>query len=339
MKKINITIIGLILLVGIININATAQDIHFSQFYASPLSLNPAETGFFEGNWRATNSFRTQWSAIGEPFNTTAFAVDKPFRMKNNNLGLGILFINDQSGSSKLNINKIYLSLNYIKTIEEKHTIGIGLQAGYVVKSFALNNITLPSQYNPVSGQFDSSMPNNLDDWAENINYSDINFGLNYSRKFNNVTTKGGISLFHINFPQVSFLRGDNTLPMRIAIHGTADISLHESYYARPSFISMHQKSTRNLVFGGSFHYILPENSMLEEIYAGVYTRTSLNNFDASIFTVGINMYEFLIGFSYDVNISPLAQASNMRGAFEISIIYKDISRTLNKIALPCERF
>jgi hypothetical protein len=37
------------------------QDIHFSQYYASPLSLNPANTGNYDGDWRLMNSYRQQW--------------------------------------------------------------------------------------------------------------------------------------------------------------------------------------------------------------------------------------------------------------------------------------
>ncbi len=316
-----------------------AQDIHFSQFYASPLSLNPAHTGFFEGNWRFSNNFRTQWSAIGEAYNTVSAGIDKPFRMRKSDLGLGALFINDRSGSSYLNINKIYVSMNRIKTIDKIHTIGIGLQAGYIVNSFDLGSITLPSQFNTVSGEFDASMPNNLDQWAENTYYGDINIGGIYKGKFGKYTPTCGISLFHINQPQYSFLREDNRLPMRAVIHGSIAIQLHDSYYAEPHYTYMHHKMAGNMILGGNFHFLMPEGSMLAEAYAGIFTRTSLNNIDALIFTLGLNVYDFNIGLSYDVNISPLVQASNMRGAFEISIVYTDISKTLHKIALPCDRF
>lgn len=316
-----------------------AQDIHFSQFYASPISLNPGETGFFEGNWRLANNFRTQWSAIGEPFNTIAFSADKPFHMKKGKVGLGLLFVNDQSGSSHLNINKVYLSINLIKTYGDKHTFGFGIQPGYVVKSFSLNNITLPSQFNETSGLFDSSLPNMLDLWNENINYGDINLGITYSRKLEKSVPTVGVSFFHVNMPKVSFLREDNILPIRYIIHANLLTELGESFYSKVHFLNMYHKAAGNLNFGGSIHYRLPQGNMLEQMFTGVQTRTSINNFDAIIFLVGLNFYDFEIGLSYDINISPLVQASNMRGAFEISIIYKDISKSLQKIALPCDRF
>ena len=54
-----------------------AQDLHFSQFFNSPLSTNPANTGFIpDGDYRLGLNFRDQWSCImSVPYKTrTAFA-------------------------------------------------------------------------------------------------------------------------------------------------------------------------------------------------------------------------------------------------------------------------
>jgi len=316
-----------------------AQDIHFSQPYASPVNFNPAYTGFFNGNWRFSNNYRTQWSAIGEPYNTISMGFDKPFKMPKSDMGLGVLFVNDRSGSSHLNINKMYLAFNHIRTINEIHQLGFALQAGYIVKSFDLGNITLPSQFNSVSGEFDASMPNNLDQWAENIYYGDINFGAIYNGDFGKYSPTGGISLFHLNMPKYSFLREDNNMPMRIVMHGSVAIDLHDSYYTETYLIYMHQKMAGNMFLGGNLYLKMPEGNLLQQMHAGIFTRTSFNNIDAMIFSMGMDLYDFRIGFSYDVNISPLINATNMRGAFEITLTYTDISKTLHKIALPCDRF
>jgi len=41
----------------------SAQDPHFSQYYFTPLEVNPALTGIFEGKYRASMSYRDQWSS------------------------------------------------------------------------------------------------------------------------------------------------------------------------------------------------------------------------------------------------------------------------------------
>ena len=41
-----------------------AQDNHFSQFYAAPMTVNPALTGLFDGRYRGIVNYRTQWNSI-----------------------------------------------------------------------------------------------------------------------------------------------------------------------------------------------------------------------------------------------------------------------------------
>jgi len=50
---------------------ASAQDPNFSQFFVSPLTLNPALTGKFDGNFRIAGNYRDQWPAISKAFVTS----------------------------------------------------------------------------------------------------------------------------------------------------------------------------------------------------------------------------------------------------------------------------
>ena len=62
LKKLLLTVL-IVVSIGIFA-DVNAQDPHFSQFYASPLLLNPALTGAFPGNVRASGSYREQWPSI-----------------------------------------------------------------------------------------------------------------------------------------------------------------------------------------------------------------------------------------------------------------------------------
>jgi len=317
-----------------------AQDIHFSQYYASPLFLNPGETGLVNANWRFTNNYRTQWAAIGIPYQTISAGFDKPLKLsQNSKFGIGAFFVNDNSGASNLSVNKILVSCSYIFTVDNIHSFGIGIQAGYVLKSFSMNDISLPSQFNTTTGFYDPNLPNNMDSWDENINYTDVNAGIAYSASFNKSRAYLGASLFHINTPVESFLHQDDRLPMRLALNGGVYFPLKNKLYLNPSFLTMYHKRASDWVFGALFYYVFETPGIFDNIFAGAHTRYSLNNFDALIFTGGVNMYGFDIGVSYDVNISALQAATNNRGALEISIVYKNISRTLNTITLPCDRY
>ncbi|MBL0112281.1 MAG: type IX secretion system membrane protein PorP/SprF [Saprospiraceae bacterium] len=57
----------------------TAQDIHFSQFYMSPLNLNPALTGVMNCNKRFIGNFRNQWASVlrSNAYNTYSATYDQ----------------------------------------------------------------------------------------------------------------------------------------------------------------------------------------------------------------------------------------------------------------------
>src|SRR5215469_6509866 len=74
---------------------AHAQDPGFSQFFASPLTLNPALTGKFNGVVRVAGNYRNQWPAINNAFITSTIAVDAPILVgklpENDTWGIGVM--------------------------------------------------------------------------------------------------------------------------------------------------------------------------------------------------------------------------------------------------------
>jgi type IX secretion system PorP/SprF family membrane protein len=318
-----------------------SQDIHFSQFYASPLSLNPAETGFFDANWRFSNNYRTQWSAIGVPFRTISVGFDKPFRLNSkSDLGLGVFVVNDNSGHSKLTVNKIFLSTSYIRHIKKYHSLSFAIQVGYVFKSFSGGGLTFPDQFNPGTGVFDPELQTNFRDYDNDLNYPDINAGISYSYNSGNIRPYAGVSIFHLNTPKESFLNSsESKLPIRMVFNGGLNISLSDNLVLNPNFLTMYNKKASDWIFGSLLYYYIPNKNIFRSIFVGLHTRTALHNFDAVITTAGVNIFGFEIGVSYDINISHLRAATKYRGAIELSLIYKDISKKPIKITIPCDRY
>ncbi len=64
---------------GLVFVNLNSQDIHFSQFYMSPLNLNPAMTGVMNGNIRLTGNYRNQWASVlrDKSFRTYSVSYDQ----------------------------------------------------------------------------------------------------------------------------------------------------------------------------------------------------------------------------------------------------------------------
>lgn len=337
-KKIqSLTFIAIIILL-VSTIKLSAQDIHFSQYYASPLTLNPANTGDYDGDWRVMNSYRNQWKVISIPYLTNAFAFDKQFYIFSERFSAGFMYLYDQSGSIGFSANKLFLSLAYSKQIAFNN-ISFGIQGGLVRKAFYTKGITFPSQFTWETGGYDPSLYNNEPDLTDKIVYFDLNLGLKWSKKFNNIKPNAGIAFYHLNFPNESF--GDsyeNRLPMRTVVHGGAEIKLNNSYYIEPNIIYMYHKKAFNFIPGLNLG-VRPGGGKqkVKSVYTGIYYRGGFKQADAMIAVFGVKYQQLNIGLSYDINISNLQVITNKRGAFEISVIYTGISTISKKVIIPCD--
>jgi hypothetical protein len=93
-----------ILTVGLVCSFVRAQDIHFSQFYQAPLNLNPAMTGSFKGNIRATANFKNQWSSIPNHYQTINASYEMKFlknKWENGYIAGGLNLFSDKAGGAK----------------------------------------------------------------------------------------------------------------------------------------------------------------------------------------------------------------------------------------------
>ena len=183
-----------VFLLFLIATNCTGQDFHFSQFYASPLTLNPALTGRFDGNIRFTGIYRTQWSGI----NTNTYLYQTPsasaeINFFNNKASLGFLFLNDQTNDKTFNTLLGGLSFSY-KILFEKLQISIGVQGTYTQTSLDRNKI---------QGGTIQVEPNS----SNAINKFDFNSGVfaNYNLNEKNILYFGA-GIYHILQPNDNFI-------------------------------------------------------------------------------------------------------------------------------------
>src|SRR5258706_12481046 len=90
-----------------------AQDPNFSQFFASPLTLNPALTGKFDGVYRVAGNYRNQWPTINIAFITMRVSIDFEILKKSiretDHFVFGILGFSDKTaiGDYKNNITAL----------------------------------------------------------------------------------------------------------------------------------------------------------------------------------------------------------------------------------------
>ena len=159
-----------------------AQDIHFSQFNNSPLNLNPAQTGLFNGDWRFVGNMRNQWSSVPVPYRTFSLSTDT--RWKNEILqgipAVGLLVNTDKSGDSKLTTINVFLPIDYIKKLnkDSTHFISFGIQPGITTKSFNPSNLSFDNQYD--GDAYNPALSSGENFSSYRITYFDISGGIAY---------------------------------------------------------------------------------------------------------------------------------------------------------------
>lgn len=318
-----------------------SQDIHFSQFYASPLTLNPANTGNYAGDWRFANIFRRQWPTIvkKKPFQTIAASYDQQFYVFNENISGGFVIISDKSGFYNLSVSKLYLSGAYHKTIRGNN-LHFGFQGGYVNKGFNNDGISYPEQWDMSQGQFNPELTySGLT--PEKKSYVDLNTGAIWGKKFGKFEPEVGFALYHVNYPKESLIDNDpGRLPMRQVFHYGGKIHLTSKLFLLPNLLIMTHKKAKDFLEGANLAYRLPKNPVkIQYVYGGLLFRNGIKrNNDAGIAIIGAQFRRMNVGLSYDVNISDLKAATNNRGGFEVSLIYIGPSTLLQNISIPCDR-
>lgn len=319
----------------------TAQDIHFSQFYNSPLTLNPANTGNYHGDWRFANILRRQWTQIvnKKNFQTIGLSYDQQIYIFSERISIGFLGVNDRSGQFLLQQNSLYLSAAYHKTISGNN-FHFGLQGGLAMKSFDNAKAGFPDNYfqdNEKAGFTPGASGTNF----EKKKYPDFNTGIIWNRKFGKFEPEAGFALYHFNSPNESLIKNDNgRLPMRQVFHFGGKIILTEKIFIMPNILIMHHKKAKDYLEGANLAYRLPKNAMaIHYVYGGVLFRNGIQrNNDAVIAIIGTQFSKLNVGLSYDVNVSDLRAGTKYRGGFEVSIIYIGPSTLLQHVAIPCDR-
>jgi type IX secretion system PorP/SprF family membrane protein len=106
----------------------SAQDLHFSQFYASPLYLSPSLAGATDGA-RLVMNYRNQWPGIEKAFSTYAISFDNYFNTFNS--GLGAILIQDKAGSAGLTTTLAALQYSYNIQLTDQWQVVPAVQFAY----------------------------------------------------------------------------------------------------------------------------------------------------------------------------------------------------------------
>lgn len=305
-----------------------AQDPSFSQFFSSPLTLNPALTGNFNGTMRAVANMRSQNADFNNAYNTQTVSVD--FNVLTNKikstdrLSVGVLLLSDQTGNKIITQNHLAVSAAFMKSLdnEQNRSITIGFQANYGNRRFNAANAQFEDQLTP--GGFTNSSGDVLLNNDLSISAIDLNAGLLYQF----APTKEhhyyiGAGLFNLLQAQKGFGNTGSIAPMRQSVHGGMLSPLGYAGTFHASFHFQHQKNFSQLLIGGAYsHFIKDALQSYVELYAGAWYRTD----QTVIPYIGIEWNYWRLGYTNDIQFSNRSTAGQLRYSNEISLVY-----TLNR--------
>lgn len=316
----------------------SAQDIHFSQFYLSPLNLNPAMTGVMNCNVRLTANYRNQWASVlkSNAFNTYSVSYDQRIPVgRYDYFGVGGTFWGDKAGESQFATVTGKLSASYSKRMggyrQKSHYLVVGAEVGAAQRSIDFINLRWPIQHDGEGGfnAGQNSMEENLT--RDNFLFADAAAGLLWFTVFdkNNSMYVGG-SFHHLNRANQSFTEDEeDLLYSRFTVHAGGEFLLTDKFGLVPGVIVMSQGPSFQVNFGTSLKFLLGNSrDNYQAFQVGAWGRLA-NRFDTGILNDAIilstrfDYNNFSLGFSYDMNASTLRDASNGNGGFEFALIYK----------------
>lgn len=313
----------------------SAQDQHFTQFYASPQMLNPGLTGAFEGRYSVSTIYRDQWrKTLDEPIRTFAVAGDLRFdppgkRTTDDAIGLGLMFFTDKVNVVDFSTTQIALALAYHKSldVDGRQFLSLGLQGGLTQRNVNYASLNFQDEFNGTTGY---TLPTGEVLPENNFAYPDLNVGLNYSARFGRSGGLfAGVAMHHILQPEVSFygqgVEGEK-LYRKISGQLSANIPMgasRTSFLPRVLFATQGPHAQINA--GANFRTAVGKYGS-SALHLGTWVRPVRNvggNFglDAVVALIGFEVSNVVFGISYDINPRALGYGQR-QGAFEISIAY-----------------
>ncbi len=324
------------LLFGCFLAKMAAQDIHFTQFYASPLTLNPALAGAIEGKYRVGLVHRNQWRrSLDEPFRTVGLSSDlrlrPPFNKRSNykdQIGIGMHFFNDRVAVIDFSTTQIGLSAAYHKALDlaSKQFLSLGIQGSLIQRNVSYEALTFFDQFNGIDGYTLSSfetLPEN------NFSFSDMAVGLNYSGQYDNdFGLFAGVGYFHFLAPNVSFYQKDddpNKLFPKWSGHVALQIPVANRVAVLPRALFALQGPHLEVNAGANLRFKMGEYGG-SAFHVGSWARPVKNEngfgLDAVVLMAGLEKGGVLIGASYDLHLATASRFGQRRSAFELTLQY-----------------
>ena len=331
-------------------LNAHAQDPRFAQFYAAPDQLNPALNVVYEGKFRFIANYRDQWASVLDdvPYRTIAAHVDARFNVgKNDYLAVGFSGLRDEAGSSNFTQNANHLNVAFMKYLggssKKSYYLVAGAQGGIGQRSIDANRLWFSQQFDQENVLVNQNLPSGEVVNQQSDLYPDFSAGvLWYTIAGDNSFYIGG-AMYHLNAPNVSlFENQQDFLLERYVGHLGGELSMNRNVSLLPAAAVQFQGPSMDVNVGTNLRFTSGDlNDLALRIGGWAHVTNRLDDkisLEAFTVTAMLEMEMWMLGLSYDINVSQLTPASNSRGAFEASFIYL-IPETKRRGRVSCPKF
>lgn len=312
-----------------------AQDPQFTQFYASPMYLNPAFTGVTYEH-RFVANYRNQWPGISKAYQTMMASYD--YNLSDINSGLGLSLMQDRAGTAGLTHTQFGVNYAYHFKISKFSEIRMGANLNYNMKRLDFSKLKFNDQITTGSST-SVEAPN-----YEQLTFMDFAAGA----LLNSTEYWLGLSAKHLTQPNSSLTGDIVPLPITLSLHGGYRFIIEQKTkndikrYVSPAFNYRHQQKYDQLDIG-VYYYHVPLNVGLW--YRGLpfkkYAPTYASRESVAVL-VGFDLtdYNLRVGYSYDITVSKLG-ITNSLGAHEISLIYEIAKRKKKnkRVLVSCPKF
>lgn len=322
-----------------------AQDVHFSQFFSSPLTVNPAQTAYFEEDWRVGLNYKNQWPWGSSSRNFTyrtisAYGDGSVFDRRapvGDRMGVGANVVHDRAGDGQLSVTKARVTGAYHLSLDRFNDFYLSFGAGlaFVQKQINYDNLYFNEQW--TDNGFDQDIPSGENPDGNSLTFMDVTAGAMLSGEItNDISISTGLALYHLNLPQESFYGNDNRLGPRPIANAGATFNVTDRITISPGIMYSNQKRAQETVFGSLASFKLPFRSRADQkLFAGAYYRWD----DAAIPLVGYQYGSLRVLVNYDINVSSLTLASGGQGGLEVSVVYTGIIPGKDRLrVIPCPR-
>lgn len=353
-----------------------AQDLHYTLFNMSPLSLNPANTGAFLGTVRVGGIYRGQWWAASDRgYNTPGGYVDAPiirgFRDQDW-VGVGAYLLQDRSGSIRFTTRSNGLSGAYHLGLDKKgeSVLTLGVQIGSITRSLRSQDILLGSNFDAASGIIDAYTAGddpavgggggtggggggqmNANDNDVSNSYLDIRAGLLFKQKIDDFDNfEAGVAFGHVNVPDYTFGGGggvgnpggggntetEDRQPLLISTHARYEWALNKKWSAAPTVLWQTMRGQHEVNLQAWAGYDLKPEEQIK-VHMGLGYRVG----DAAKILAGLDYKDLRVAAAFDLNVSQYRTVTDFQGAFEIAAwyIFKIYKEPEIKPAILCPQF